>query len=232
MYSLKTKCKGEEMSKSDVAYEFLKNEIILFHYRPGEKVNIRDIARKLGVSDIPVREALKRLESEGLIEFENNRGARIAPFDAKSFIDICNIRFELEVFATRLATEKITDEEIEILEEYVDKMDECIEQNNLDMFGKYNSKFHHTLYKCARSPVLIETLENLTARSHYSKSIFALVPSRLKDSNKEHKEIVEALKSRDPERAAQIIRHQKEFSTNRLLDALETVTRFNFINNN
>lgn len=218
------------MSKSDVVYEFIRNEIILFHYSPGEKVIIRDIARKLDVSDIPVREALKRLESDGLVEFKNYRGARIAPFHAKSFIEICKIRFELEVYATRLATEYITEEEIKILEEYIGKMDECIERNDAEMFGKYNSKFHSTLYRGGHSPILLEIIENLMARSLYSKSIFTLVPARLKESNKEHKEIVEAIKNRDSERAAQIIRHQKEFSTKRLLDALETVSLFNVIN--
>jgi DNA-binding GntR family transcriptional regulator len=221
----------KEMSKSDEAYEYIRNQIILFHYKPGDKVNIREIARTLGLSDIPIREGLKRLESEGLVEFEKNRGARIAPFDAKSFMDICNVRFELEVYATRRSTENITAEEIELLEDYVEKMDECIERNDREMFGNYNSKFHNTLYRGSHSPILIETLENLTARSLYSKSIFTLVPDRLIDSNKEHKEIIEAIKNRDADRASQIIRHQKEFSTKRLFDALQSISWFNGINN-
>lgn len=213
----------KKKTKSDTAYHFLKNQIVLFHYKPGEKISIRDLARQLGVSDIPVREALKRLESEGFIEFKNNSGARIASFDIDNFIQICRIRFELEVFATRLAAEHITPVEITVLEEYIERMDECLEQNDRREFGIYNSQFHLTLYGCSRSPILLELIENLLARSLYTKSIFNLVPGRLKDSNNEHKEIVEALKQRDVDKAGEIIRYQKEFSTKRLIEALETV---------
>lgn len=110
------------------------------------------------------------------------------------------------------------------MEELVEKMDSCIAQHDSAAYELHNSEFHRMFYTYSRSRTLLEILENLIARSQYSRAIFSLAPDRLRDSNHEHREIVGALKSRNGDKASEIIRCQKETSIKLFLDAVQTVS--------
>lgn len=211
----------EKNIKSNIAYENIKQKILHFKYSPGDRINIREISREIGVSDIPIREALKKLESEGFIEFIQNRGARVMHFNADDFGEIYELRFELEALATQWATKHATEKDIDYLKQLTEEMDQCIEENNITKYGHLNTKFHNYLYSLCNSTILLETLNNLFARSVYSKSVFNLFPERLADSNQEHKDIISAIEDRDAELAAEIIRIQKRKGSARLVTVLK-----------
>lgn len=213
-------------TKSERVYEYLKEQILMNHYKPNERIIIREIAKQLGVSDIPVREAMKKLASEGLIEIKTHSGARVTVINLEDLEQIFLIRIELESLAARLAAKNATEEEIAKLEKYIKKMDECYEKNDIHKYGEYNRKFHQTLYKASHAPILVDLIDKLYVRSERSKTIFFLDPQRIKESNKEHLSVLEALKERDGEKAAELIRLQKGVGFRGVLDALRATRSF------
>jgi len=206
--------------KSNDAYELLKQNILSFNYKPGQKLNVREISREMNISDIPIREALKMLETEGFVEFEKNKGAKLKDFDLDEFEQLCNFRVEIEAIAMKWAVPNVDEGDIEILNELILKMDHYISENKISEYELVNSKFHKYIYELCDSPILIETLNNLYARTIYTKSFFSLFPERLKNSNDEHKEIIYALIKNDAKLAERTIRTQKTVSTTDMIHKL------------
>lgn len=207
-------------TKSDTVYHFIKEQIMTGVYKPDERIIIRDIARQLGVSDIPVREAIKRLTADGLLETKSHSGARVAPINTDTLEEVFLIRTELETLSTRLAAKAATPEEIDSLELLVDQMDASIGKQDLTAYSLSNRNFHQQLYRASHAQVLIDMIENLFLRSENSKMVFHYDPDRLRQSNEEHRSIVEALRERDEEKAARVIRSQKETGFKVVLNAL------------
>lgn len=211
----------EGNTKSDKVYEYLKERILTGAYNPGDRLVIREVSRQLGVSDIPVREAIKKLASDGLLELKSHSGARIAPLNIKNLEEIFTIRIELETLATRLAVDAATSEELDLLESHVQSMDESIQNNDIPTYTASNRQFHQLLYRASHAPILVEMIENLFMRSENSKMIFHHDPARLRASNEEHRAVVEALRSKDREKAVSVIRAQKESGFKIVIDALK-----------
>ncbi|USG64695.1 GntR family transcriptional regulator [Brevibacillus ruminantium] len=210
----------EGNTKSDKVYEFLKEQINTGVYKPGDRIIIREISRQLGVSDIPVREAVKKLGSEGLLEVKSHSGARVAALNINNLEEIFLIRVELETLATRLAVRSATPEEVAELERCVGKMEESYQNNDIPAYTAHNREFHQLLYRASHAPYLTEIIENLYVRSENSKMIFQHDPERLRRSNAEHREIIEAIIAKDEEKAAAVIRFQKENGFRGVLHAL------------
>ncbi|MFJ5770418.1 GntR family transcriptional regulator [Psychrobacillus sp. NPDC093180] len=216
----------EGKTKSEKVYEFLRAKILAAEYKPGDRIVIREIARQLEVSDIPVREAIKKLTADGLLEIKSHSGARIAPLNLKNLEEMFLIRLELEPLATRLAAKSATDEEITLLENLVLEMEQHLKDNDIEEYTKANRAFHKELYRSSHAPVLIEIIENLYLRSENSKSIFQHDPDRLLASNEEHQAIVNALKNKDEENAAKLVHAQKEHGFKVVLNALKVSSQF------
>ncbi|SES18768.1 GntR family transcriptional regulator [Psychrobacillus sp. OK032] len=213
-------------TKSEKVYEFLRAKILAAEYKPGDRLIIRKIARQLEVSDIPVREAIKKLTADGLLEIKSHSGARIAPFNIKNLEEMFLIRLELEPLATRLAAKSATNEEIMLLENLVLEMEQHLKNNDIEEYTHTNREFHKQLYRSSHAPVLIEIIENLYLRSENSKSIFQHDPDRLLASNEEHLAIVNALKNKDEENASKLIFAQKEHGFKVVLNALKVSSQF------
>jgi DNA-binding GntR family transcriptional regulator len=214
------------ITKSEKVYEYLKNEILMAAYKPGDRIVIREVSKQLGVSDIPVREAIKKMASEGLLEVKSHSGARVATINIENLEEIFLIRTELETLATLLAAKSATSEEIAKLDKCVRKMDESYEKHDVVQYTTYNRKFHQMLYRASHAPLLVDMIENMYARSERSRTIFLLEPERMKISNEEHREITEALRNRDEEKAAKVMRAQKEHGFKSVLNTLMTTRSF------
>jgi DNA-binding GntR family transcriptional regulator len=191
---------NEYLGKGDVITEQLRKMITTGELAPGTELRQRDLAKYFNVSPTPVREALRRLESEGLVGTELHRGARVADFDIHEQEENYLILAELEALATRLAVEKMT--VADLLE--VRACEQAFaEVGDKDPRAKeLNRQFHFRIYECARSPLLL-SLMRLLWRS------FAYGPQLWRPHQKsvdEHQLLVEALAARDPDRAARITR--------------------------
>jgi DNA-binding GntR family transcriptional regulator len=208
-------------SKSDKVYEFLKGKILSGAYKPGDRIIIRKISQELGVSDIPVREAIKQLTSAGMLEIKSHSSARITPLNIENLEEIFRIRVELETLATRLAAKAASMDELESLDRCVRSMEESLQNSDITSYTIYNREFHQLLYQASHSPVLIDMIDNLFMRSENSKMVFYHDPERLRTSNEEHRTIVQALRDNDEEKAAQVIRSQKQTGFQVVLNALK-----------
>jgi DNA-binding GntR family transcriptional regulator len=196
-------------NSAERAYLHIRGAILGSGYASGARLPEEQIAGELGVSRTPVRDALRRLQSEGLVEFAPNVGARVATWTEAELSEIAHIRALLEGYAAELAAQKITREELAALEAACDHMERAAHGHagpDLDGVSKANLEFHGLIAAAARNTRLRAALEPLW---HFPLVIrkFALFGTeRLDRSLYHHREILAALTAGDPDWAGDIMR--------------------------
>ena len=197
------KIEGYELLSQKV-YRLLKSEIIKGSLKPGIKLLEEKIAKQLGVSRTPIREALKQLAAEGFVKITPNFGVDVIEFSLDDLCEVLQIRKVLEGLAASIAAKKISKEEITKLEEITKKMSISISKPKPDVvaYSDLNAEFHNLIFNVCGNKRLTKICNNLSSSDHRFR-IRALRndPERLKYSLKEHQEIVEALKRKKSEQA-------------------------------
>jgi DNA-binding GntR family transcriptional regulator len=188
------------VSKGDVVFESLREMITRGDMQPGEPLRQRDIAARFNVSPTPVREALRRLESEGLVSSDLHRGSRVAGLEVAEQVESYRILAVLESLATGMAVEKMTDgdlEEVRALERaFAERPEDDPSVPDL------NREFHFRIYECARSPLLLSLMRLLWLSFSPRRQLWR--PHA--ESVQEHARLVDALAARDRDRAQTITR--------------------------
>lgn len=204
-------------TKNMAVYEVLRQDIVDGKLKSGQKIIMSDVAKRFGLSDIPVREAIRRLESDGFVQFTPHIGAVVSKMDEKEVIEIYLIRIELEALATRLAVPYVTSEDIDYLERKNHDMELAIKRNRPEQLGTLNKDFHLRIYRAAPYPYLYKLISDLWEKVERTQSVFAYVPERAAASVGEHSQIIKALQSKDLAAAEKLIKEQK----NRTMAALQ-----------
>jgi DNA-binding GntR family transcriptional regulator len=204
-------------TKNVAVYDKLRQSIIKGKLKPGQKVVMAELAKAFGLSETPVREAIRRLESEGYIDFTPHMGAIVTKIDEGELVEIYLIRIALEALATRLAIPHITDKDIEFLNKKNHEMEIAIQQNKYEILAGINKLFHLRIYKAAPFPRLYKMICDLWDTFERWPSVFSYVPERAIAAVEEHKKIMQALRARDMDQADRLIKEQKE----RTLEALQ-----------
>lgn len=204
-------------TKNVAVYEVLRQDIVDGKLKSGQKIIMSDVAKRFGLSDIPVREAIRRLESDGFVQFTPHIGAVVSKMDEKEVVEIYLIRIELEALATRLAVPHVTSDDINYLEKKNHDMELAIERNRPEQLGALNKDFHLRIYRAAPYPYLYKLISDLWEKVERTQSVFAYVPERAEASVGEHKQIIKALRSKDLPAAEKLIKEQK----NRTMAALQ-----------
>lgn len=188
-------------SLGDKVYLELEKEIISGAIPPGETLSECKLSAKYGVSRTPVRDALKSLEKQGLVEIIPNKCAIVVGVSTKDVEDIYDIRIYVEGLASRLACKYITDEEIEKLTEAVELQEFYLTKQNSSQMKDLDSRFHSLIYEFSRNKILKNTLNGY----HHTITKFRQVSlndrTRTKDAVEEHRQILEAIKNRDADLA-------------------------------
>jgi DNA-binding GntR family transcriptional regulator len=184
-------------SKSDIVCAMLRELIISGELGAGEPLRQRDLAARFGVSQTPVREALRRLESEGLVVNDPHKGATVTG-SADAVEDNSQIRAVLEPLGARLAARSVTEEQLDRLRLLNKEMLSLPEGD--DRYGDLNREFHFAIYEAAASPVLLSMMRLLWQAMPDGPKVTR--PHR--ESAAQHQELIEALTDRDEERAAAI----------------------------
>jgi Transcriptional regulators len=205
---------GKEMGSYDVKQEVndkyslrgrvfnrIREDILNGKYKEHEELREVAIGEELGVSRTPVREAFRQLELEGLIQIVPNKGAYVTGITAKDVGDIYMIRSKLEGLCARWATEHITKEQLEELEENVYLADFHAQKGHLDQMAELDNRFHQILYEACSSKQLARLLEDFHEYVLRVRRKTLANGGRGKVSNDEHRLIMEAIKDRDKERA-------------------------------
>lgn len=196
-------------SKVDVIYEFLLEKIGHRKYKQGSKLVISQIAREVGTSEIPVREALRRLESEGYVEIRVNQGAFVTERINEKILSAFQIRGVLEGFATRIAIDYMTQEAYNDLDILNRRMEQCIEQGTHDLFGQYNMEFHQRIYAQIPQVDLRDMITDLWKRWSITKSVFALASYASQEILEQHYMIIEMMKNKQYEEVETLVRIHK-----------------------
>ncbi len=184
-------------SKSDVVCAMLREMIISGEVVGDEPLRQRELAQRFGVSQTPVREALRRLQSEGLVVNDPHRGATVAHSRSGIVQDNARIRAALEPLGARLAAEAVTPEQLARLQELNDRMGAVHSDED---YGDLNRDFHFTIYEAAASPMLLSMMRLLWQ----SMPDGPKVTRPHAESVAQHQELIDALGAGDTERAAEI----------------------------
>ncbi|MDA8228293.1 MAG: GntR family transcriptional regulator [Desulfitobacterium hafniense] len=203
-------------SKTDMVYTALREAIICGEVEPGERVVLSKIAQDMGVSVIPVREAVKQLEAEGLLELVNGE-VTVSRLSEKDFHELSSIRVVLEGYATYLSAKRVNNELLTALNELVIEMEKCIDKGEFRGYGIINSKFHESLYSICGNDHLIKLIQSLTIRTDRARAVFVYDKQRVSESLREHKEIITALTQGDYEKAKELIAEQTRTSFDRFI---------------
>lgn len=194
-----TKLNQTFQTKNDMVYNALKEQIVTGEIMPGERITVMQVAEEFGVSAMPVREALKRLQQEGLVTITPHAGAQVVKCDDKQYQEITQIRILLEPYAAMLATPRLDEQDMEHLEKMLDEMESCVDSGDNLTYSELNTKFHQYIYSCCGNATLIETINSLWEKTRMSKNVFLMERSRMALSIEEHKECLECLRRGDPE---------------------------------
>ncbi len=197
------------VTKADRAYDGLRRAILTGVLEPKEPINPKSVAAELGMSVIPVREALRRLEQEGLVVIKPHVGATVRELPVAELRENLLVRSELEALAARLATPLLTDEVLADLREQLAEMGNCIAAKRYDQFGALNRKFHMTAYDVIEERGLVRLIEQQWDQVPRAATVFALVPEHAITAQQEHLRIFDAFRRRDAEEAANLIREHK-----------------------
>jgi DNA-binding GntR family transcriptional regulator len=187
------------VSKTDMVAALIRELIITGELTTGEQLRQRDLAQRFGVSQTPVREALRRLESEGLVIGDNHRGFMVVEADEGSTEENFQIRAALESLGASLAAAKIDEAGVKRLEELNAQMQAAGEGENA-RYAELNREFHLTVYEYAHSPLLMSLMRLLWASLHGGPRVMRTHA----DSVRQHVEILDALRAGDAAAAASL----------------------------
>ena len=203
----------------EIVYETIRDGILKGIYTPGQRLITSDLAGEMGVSRMPVREALQRLDATtGLVTLIPRKGAIVNDFTSeKDLEEIYNLRAILEGMAIRLACVNMSDEEIDELESINEKIALLEGTTNEDGFQDLNLEFHSTIWRMTNSPRLVRILKTLYDASRGYRYISLKLPGRLDTIYNEHKEIIVILRKRDAFEVERSMRSHYENTLNWLL---------------
>jgi DNA-binding GntR family transcriptional regulator len=186
-------------TKQQFAYQVLRQAIMRCELLPGKRLIIDEIARQLGMSLIPVREALQLLQSEGLIDSVPHVGAVVAPISRSSVTDTFTVMEGIETVAMRTAAERMTPDDLFLLRHLVDRMDDAVAGGEHQRWGDLNSEFHVGIARATAMPLLLEvTGRAFSSWDRIRRFYFdGVLVRRLARSQEQHHAIATALAERD-----------------------------------
>lgn len=194
------------LSLGNQAYQELKRIILERQIPPGGKLNEGELAAALGISRTPIREAINRLEKEGLVKIVPQRGAFVVQFTEKDIYEIFLIRENLEGLAAYLAAGKAAEKDLARLEAAVEGFSEPFDEKEIQRYAREDFKFHQTVVQFSEAHRLIGLISTL----HDFIRIFRLTTvgfsGRMKSSLEEHRGLFEAMRQRRPEEAERRMR--------------------------
>lgn len=208
------------MTLHEAVLNQLRDMIIEGRLAPGSRINEGQVGASLGVSRTPLREAIKTLASEGLIEIIPAKGALVRRFDENDIREILEVLKTLEQTAARLASQRASDAEIGTIRQLHDEMMACYAARDRLSYFKLNQSIHTAIVLAAHNSVLAQTHDMLQARIKRIRYIGNETPDRWAGAVGEHEEMIAALAVRDGERLAEVLGRHLDKTVDRVRDAL------------
>ncbi|MCR4440842.1 MAG: GntR family transcriptional regulator [Peptococcaceae bacterium] len=198
---------GHDASLRNKVFKYIKTQIITGQYGPGESLVESKLAEELGVSRTPIREAIRLLELEGLVEITPNKGAVVLGITKKDVEDIYAIRRLIEGLAARWGAKLITAHDKKEMEKIIDLMEFYAQRGDVDEVADLDNKFHEIIYEASGSKILKLTLCNLHQYVQLARLESLKKPSRISQTLAEHRAILDAFNEGDPDKAEAAVSH-------------------------
>lgn len=206
----------------DAAYAQLRRRILDNVYPPGHQALEQALAAELGISRTPVREALIRLQKEGLVEVVPRHGMRVLPVSPSDMREIYEILSALESMAAALAAQRRpTDAELAPLEQASRDMARSLKADDLDAWAEADERFHRHLVELSGNRLLVEAVHNFWDRAHRVRRFTLRLRPKPMHSTKEHTALVERIRAGDAAGANELNRLHRERASKELLGILE-----------
>jgi len=218
---------------SEIVYEKIKDSIVTHRYECGSRLYLKKLSTEMKVSMIPVREALKKLEQEGLIEIIPNKGAIVKTYTIKDLIEIYDLRRQLESLAVEILAKKINQSNLDELRKICDLDEKSLKKGNLEYHNIYNREFHECLINFSQNSRLIKFYNELSGQMYTLVSITTVFAYTNGDGAKynaqKHREIIKALEKKDAEHAKKIVQEHIQLSKELALKRIKNVMQKNEI---
>jgi DNA-binding GntR family transcriptional regulator len=191
----------DNLTLRERVHDHLKQEILANRYAPGSLLLEVPLSASLGVSRGPIREALRSLEAEGLVQITPRRGAVVTTLSRRDFLEAYQVREALEALGVRLAVPRLTEAALAALEERIERMEEHVRAGDVDAFFEANAAFHEAIVEASENRKLIESYRRLMAQMGPYRRPSAHLRGNLERSVAEHREIIAAARAADVEAA-------------------------------
>ena len=196
----------------------LKEEILNGTLRPGRKLQQTELAERFGISRMPVRDALRELEAEGLVTIQPGRAATVAELDLEEFEEVYRIREVLEELAGRLSAPRLSHANLAALEDLVAMMEQASRRGHLGAWLKLDKEFHNLSYQACRSPRLLRLISGFWNSTHLYRRAYCSLPGRIERAENLHRRLMAALKQRDGELVGRLIVEHVQESMRSILE--------------
>ncbi len=195
----------EYLPLRDVVFKTLRQGILTGELKPGERLMEIHLANRLGVSRTPIREAIRKLELEGLVIMIPRRGAEVAQITEKNLQDVLEVRRELDAFAAKLACQRMNEEQMNQLKEAAEAFEKAIETKDATVIAKADVAFHDIILKSTENDRLIQLVNNLAEQVYRYR--FEYVKDKTSHNRliEEHRNIYESIVNRDEAAAAMAV---------------------------
>lgn len=205
-------------SAQQQAYLFLRDQIQIGRLAGGSRVKPEDVATELGISRMPVREAIRQLDTEGLLTIRPNRGAVVTVFTADRLSELFDMRAVLEGLCARRAALEFDEDAADELTLLLNRLNRA--QGNIDLWIERHEAFHDFICARAGRPHILAEVRKLRASVEPYLRLSQTHPVTMGDSGRQHKELIDILCTRDPDRAELVMRHHIDSTAAEFIPAL------------
>lgn len=213
---------NEYLPLRDVVFNTLRQAILRGELKPGERLMEIQLANKLGVSRTPIREAIRKLELEGLVLMIPRKGAEVAEITEKSLRDVLEVRRALEELAVQLVCEKITAEEVEDLKQAAKAFQETLKDGDITQIAEADVRFHDVIYLATDNQKLIQLLNKLREQMYRYRVEYLKDKAIYPQLIAEHQAIIERIEKREKEAATQVVCKHIDNQVEAVIDTIRT----------
>jgi DNA-binding GntR family transcriptional regulator len=208
----------QNRSLVEVIFRQMEGMILSGNIRPGERINESKISTLLGVSRAPIREALRLLASNGILEIRANRGMFVRDIKVQEVDELYDIRAALDALAGERAAALISEEQLQGLEKWMQEMAVHVEANDVEAYYRANINFHTAIVEISGNENLLSMYEGICKRMSLFRKASLSLPGQLSVSLRKHKKILAAITSKDLLKAGNVLK-------NHTLEAKKTLLR-------
>jgi DNA-binding GntR family transcriptional regulator len=211
----------QRQTVASMTVTLLRERILRSEYPEGEPLRQDAIAAAFGVSRIPVREALRQLEAEGLVSFHPHRGAVVSSLSLDEIEEVFSLRASLECDLLRRAIPRLTEEHLECADEVLEGYDHAFREGDVGAWGEFNRRFHAALYAPADRPVTAGLVQRLHQQSDRYSRVQLVLTGGQSRAAEEHQAILDAARARDVRGATALLKRHILGAGSALVDCLQ-----------